>query len=86
MTELLAPMRVALRQRWIIERALDLRRPGYSNVIGLQPFAPAGAVSFRKRNCQMFQALFQASVNHNDRQTSWTNLRSSTRALLLGFK
>jgi hypothetical protein len=43
-------------------------------------------VSFGKRNCEMFQALFRASVNHNEGQTCQTVLRWDTRALLLGFK
>ena len=44
------------------------------------------AVSFRKRNCELFQALFRTSDTHNERQTSVTVLRWVTRALLLGFK
>jgi hypothetical protein len=43
-------------------------------------------VSRGKRNCEMFLALFRASVNHNEGQTSGTVLRWFTRALLLGFK
>jgi hypothetical protein len=49
---------------------------------------PAGmaTVSCGNRNCELFQALFRASVNHNEGQTSGTVLRWDTRALLLGFK
>jgi hypothetical protein len=48
--------------------------------------ARVDTVSCGKRNCEMFQALFRASVNHNEGQTSGTVLRWDTRALLLGFK
>jgi hypothetical protein len=44
------------------------------------------AVSLRKRNCELFQALFQASANHNDGQTSWAVFHWVTTTLLLGFK
>jgi hypothetical protein len=43
-------------------------------------------VNFRKRNCELFQALFRASENHNEGQTAEAVLRWVTRTLLLGFK
>jgi hypothetical protein len=53
---------------------------------GVRRLPNGAAVTLRKRNCEMFQALFRASVNHNERQTSGEVLHWGTRALLLGFK
>ena len=49
--------------------------------------ADGRAVSCRKRNCEMFQALFRASVNSQRAgRLQRTVLRWGTRALLLAFK
>ena len=82
----MAPMRVALRQGAIIGSHTALPLAAVTSARVLRGRSALAAVSFRKRNCEMFPPLFRASVNHNDRQTSRTNLRSFTRALLLGFK
>jgi hypothetical protein len=44
------------------------------------------AVSARKRNCELFPPLFQASEMHNEGQTTLTVSQWFTRTLLLGFK
>jgi hypothetical protein len=46
----------------------------------------ARTATFGNFNCELFQVLFRASVNHNGRQTSWTVFRWFTRTLLLAFK
>lgn len=48
--------------------------------------AGSRAVSTRKRNCELFPPLFQASEMHNEDQTSVTDSQRFIRALLLGFK
>ena len=68
----------------IIESALP--RLAALFAAGERRVAAVDTVSCGKRNCEMFQALFRASVNHNEAQTSVTVLRWDSRALLLGFK
>jgi hypothetical protein len=66
-----------LRQRSpIIETRLQRHRlgsSGHSQAFGdrIQGAARCAPENIGKRNCELFQALFRPSMNHNATETSW---------------